>query len=74
MIRVRLFQGHTARFDGAARQVVLPGESGEVGVLAFHAPMLCALAAGEVQIDGQRFAIRGGVARVERNHVTILSA
>ena len=72
MLRVRLIMGRRRVFDGSAHQVVLPGAEGEVGVLGFHAPMLCALTQGEVVIDSARFAVRDGLARVDRNTVTIL--
>lgn len=72
MLRVRLFTGRRRVFDGSAHQVVLPGAEGDVGILGFHAPMLCALAQGEVVIDEARFPVREGLARVDRNTVTIL--
>ena len=73
MLRVRLFQDHRRRFDGRAAQVILPSNEGDVAVLEFHAPMLCAMNRGTVQIDEATFAVRGGVARVARNIVTILA-
>jgi len=73
MLRVTLFQAHRRLFAGAAAQVVLPGEEGDVAVLALHAPMLCALRDGAVQIDEAAFPVRGGLARVARNVVTILT-
>ena len=73
MLRVTMFQACRRLFGGTATQVVLPGTEGEVGVLDFHAPMLCALAEGEVQIDAARIPVRGGLARVEHNTVTILA-
>ncbi len=72
MLRVRLFTGHRRVFDGSAHQVVLPGAEGEVGIMGFHAPMLCALAEGDVVIDGARFPVRDGVARMDRNTITVL--
>jgi len=73
MLQVRVFRGHARIFAGAAGRVVLPGEDGEVAVFAFHAPMLCALNAGEVLVDEQRVPVRGGVARVARDVVTVLA-
>ena len=73
MLRVNLFRTHQKLFSGTAAQVVLPGEAGEVSVLDFHVPMLCVLAAGDIQVDEARFPVRGGIARVEQNVVTILS-
>ena len=73
MLRVKLVRNCRRLFEGQATQVVLPGEAGEVTVLNFHAPMLCALETGEVQIDEARFPVRQGLARVERNLVTIVA-
>ena len=73
MLQVTLFQGRRKRFDGTATQVVLPGEGGELSVLDCHAPMLCALAEGDVQIDDTYVPVRSGIARVERNRVTIVA-
>ena len=72
MLRVTFFQAHRRLFSGNAIQVVLPGEAGEVSVLDFHAPMLCALGRGDVLVDDARFPVQGGIARVARNVVTIL--
>lgn len=73
MLRVSLVRNHRQLYRGAATQVILPAVEGEVAILNFHAPMLCTLAAGEVQIDEARVAVRGGIAQVERNVVTILA-
>jgi len=73
MLRVRLFRDGERVFEGSARQVVLPGEDGELAVLDWHAPMLCALADGTVQIDERSMPVRGGIARVERNRVTVIA-
>ncbi len=73
-MRVTLYHDRRRLFDGTAVQVVLPGEDGELSVLSFHAPMLCVLAEGNIQIDHARFPVRGGIVRVARNAVTILSS
>ncbi len=74
MLRVALFQGRRPVFQGSARQVVLPGEDGEVSVLDYHAPMLCVLGEGTVQIDELDVPVRGGLACVTCNSVTILAS
>ena len=74
MLRVTLIHGRRMRYQGAANQVVLPGEAGEISVLDFHAPMLCTLTAGIVHLDDMAVPIRHGLARVERNLVTILAS
>jgi F0F1-type ATP synthase epsilon subunit len=73
MLRVRLFRDRKQLFDGGATEVILPGEAGDITVLEYHAPLLCALARGDVQVDKARFSVRSGIARVERNRMTILA-
>jgi len=74
MLRVQLFRGHRRLFGGTAALVVLPAEAGEVAILDGHVPMLCTLTDGHVQIDEARVPIRKGLARVNRNAVTILAS
>ena len=73
-MRVNVYRARHRVFDGTASQVVLPGEEGEVAVLQAHAPMLCSLARGIVRVDEATFLVRGGVARVDRNTVTIIAS
>lgn len=72
MLHVELFAGTRRLYDGEAQHVVLPGEEGELSVLDCHAPMVCALSAGLVQIDEQAFPVDGGVASVWKNRVIIV--
>ena len=73
MLRVRLFRNNDTLFEGMASRVILPGAEGELAVLSAHAPMLCALAHGTVEIDDTRVPIRHGLARVERNVLTVVA-
>ena len=64
-------------FERDAEYLRLPLEDGRIGVLANHAPMLCALGEGELYCrddrgEGFSFHIDGGVARVESNSVRLL--
>ena len=72
MLRVLLCRASLVLFEGSANRVVLPSEEGEVSVFDFHAPMLCSLGNGDVQIDEKRIMAHGGIARVSKNSVTIL--
>ena len=74
MLQVELFTGLQRLYAGQAAAVVLPGEEGELSVLDCHAPMLCALSAGVVQIDERAFSIDGGIASVWRNHVVVVGS
>ena len=73
MLHITLFRARQQLFDGQAAEVVLPGAAGDVSVLPYHAPMLCALAPGEICVDQARFAVRSGIAGIERNRITILA-
>ncbi len=54
-----------------------PGEDGEFGVMANHAPLLASLKIGEMRItnDGQtiRMAVSGGFCEVSNNKMTVLA-
>ena len=64
-------------FSDQVDYVSLPGSEGVMGVLPNHAPMLTALAFGEVMVrtngDEQFFAIGGGYAEVQPDRVIILA-
>ena len=65
-------------FEGEAASLVAPAWDGQVGVLPGHAPMLALLGAGEVNIDrvgggSDTFHVAGGVIKVERDVVTLLT-
>ncbi|MBO7669970.1 MAG: F0F1 ATP synthase subunit epsilon [Oscillospiraceae bacterium] len=64
--------------DEAAEYCRIPTADGSVGILADHAPMLCAVCEGEVRCrmeDGRErsFHVPAGVASVRDNSVTILT-
>jgi F0F1-type ATP synthase epsilon subunit len=73
MLRVELYRGHRCVFEGPAESVVMPGEDGELSVLTFHAPMVCAVVPGSVRIDDRRMPVGLGIARVANNCVTIVT-
>lgn len=65
------------RRERSACSVILPASDGLLGILPGHAPMLCALRAGEIVCrsetgESERFAVSGGVAHVADNRVTVL--
>lgn len=65
-------------FSGDVSAVSLPGTEGRMGILPKHAPLLTTLAFGEVVVrkpDGVAayFAIGGGYAEIQPDHVTILA-
>lgn len=64
-------------FSEQADYVSLPGSEGVMGILPNHSPLLTALTFGEVMIrkdgDEQYFAIGGGFAEVQPDHVIVLA-
>jgi F-type H+-transporting ATPase subunit epsilon len=61
-------------FSGEATTVVVPGAEGEMTVLADHAPVMTALRAGIVTVDGgKRLFVRGGFADVTASGLTLLA-
>lgn len=63
-------------YDGDAEFITLPGYEGGIGILAYHAPMICALrrGAGKVVANGQTeyFAIGEGFVEICDNQVNVL--
>lgn len=59
--------------------VVVPGVEGEMGFLAGHAPLVSALADGEIRLTPagggavQRFEVKGGYVQVTGDKVIILA-
>jgi F-type H+-transporting ATPase subunit epsilon len=66
-----------AAFEGDAEMLIVPGESGEIGVLARHAPLVAMLKAGStrVHLDGgevREFATGPGFFQVLENRAIAL--
>ena len=64
-------------FSGEVNQVDVPGEEGEFGVLAGHAPYIATLKPGMLTIYGdgvpQRIVVRGGFAEMGPTGLTVLA-
>jgi F-type H+-transporting ATPase subunit epsilon len=64
-------------FSGAVTQVDVPGEEGEFGVFAGHAPYVATLKPGVLTIYGegapQRIVVRGGFAEAGPGGLTVLA-
>ncbi|MDD2769672.1 MAG: F0F1 ATP synthase subunit epsilon [Methylococcus sp.] len=77
-IHVDIVSAEGEIFSGQAELVVAPGQEGEVGIAARHAPFLSQLKPGEVRVktEGQEpltFYVSGGMLEVQPHMVTILS-
>ena len=76
-IRCEIVSQDRTVFQGDVDIVILPGASGEMGILPHHAPVLTILKYGLIKIrkDGKEelFAVAGGMAEVQPDIVTILA-
>jgi F-type H+-transporting ATPase subunit epsilon len=65
-----------AAYEGEAEMLIVPGVSGEIGVLARHAPLMAMLKAGEIRIkaggDWQAFAAGPGYFKVQQDRALVL--
>ena len=65
-------------FSGPVEQVVVPGEDGDMTIMANHAPVMTTLRAGIVAVSegkgsAKRLYVRGGFADVTAKGLTILA-
>jgi F-type H+-transporting ATPase subunit epsilon len=64
-------------WTGQAEEIILPTETGEMGVLKNHAPIITGLDVGAMLVrtnqEWSSYAIMGGFALVKQNQVTILA-
>jgi F-type H+-transporting ATPase subunit epsilon len=64
--------------DQQVSSVVFPAYDGKIGVLTDRAPLLAKLGAGELRLtttanQQRRFNVRGGIAQMKDNRLTILT-
>lgn len=78
---MRLFVADPMRivYEGNVKEVILPGEDGELSVLDFHQSFLYCLKRGDIKITLYAAAsmqaniiIKNGVAKMQRNELTII--
>lgn len=66
-------------FDGDAEFVVLPGQSGELGIFPMHTPLITRIRPGAVRIklpgrtDEEFVFVAGGLLEVQPDEVTVLA-
>ena len=76
---VNIVSAEHAIFSGEAEMVVAPGESGELGILPQHAPLLTRIKPGTVKIklvgkdEEEVIYVSGGILEVQPKAVTILA-
>ena len=75
---VALVTPEGAAFEGEAEMIIVPGEAGEIGVLARHAPLVALLKAGSTRVHVRRgdeireFATGPGFFKVEEDRAIAL--
>ena len=65
-------------YRGEAEMLVAPGVAGDLGILPKHAPLLCALTAGELRItvgeeEVDEVFVSGGFMEVQPDMITVLA-
>lgn len=76
--KVDVVSAEQSLFAGEAKFVSLPGESGELGVLPGHTPLITRVRPGTVKIvliddTEESIFVAGGLLEIQPNHVTVLS-
>jgi F-type H+-transporting ATPase subunit epsilon len=77
-LKVDVVSAEKSLYSGQAKFVVLPGESGELGILPGHTPLITRIRPGLVKIvhednSEESIFVAGGLLEVQPNHVTVLS-
>src|SRR5881628_693496 len=77
-IHVDVVSAEEQVFSGEAKFVALPGESGELGILPKHTPLITRIRPGAVRIErpdgSEEFVfVAGGILEVQPNRVTVLA-
>ncbi|MBC2770074.1 MULTISPECIES: F0F1 ATP synthase subunit epsilon [Pusillimonas] len=78
-LHVDVVSAEESIFSGEAKFVVLPGESGELGIMPGHTPLISRIRPGTVKIvlaDGSgetNVFVAGGILEVQPGGVTVLS-
>lgn len=77
-IHVDVVSAEKSIFEGEAKFIALPGESGELGILPGHTPLITRIRPGAVRIekadgDEEFVFVAGGILEVQPNGVTVLA-
>jgi F-type H+-transporting ATPase subunit epsilon len=77
-LQVDIVSAEQQIFSGQADMVIAPGESGELGILPEHAPLLTRIKPGTVRIQAagspeEVIYVSGGMMEVQPDRVTVLA-
>ena len=78
ILKVDVVSAEEAIFAGEAKFVTLPGESGELGILPGHTPLISRIRPGTVKIvrtdnSEENIFVAGGIIEVQPGSVTVLA-
>ena len=77
MLKLEIISPKEKVFSTEAKQVVLPTESGEIGLLTGHIPLVTQLKLGALKVinesNQEAFAIQGGFAQLVSDKISILT-
>ncbi|MGF1518166.1 MAG: ATP synthase F1 subunit epsilon [Nodosilinea sp.] len=75
-LTVRVIAPDKTVWDAEAEEVILPSTTGQLGILAGHAPLLTALDIGVMRVRADKewvpIALMGGFAEIDDNELIIL--
>lgn len=77
-VQVDVVSAERSLYSGVAKFVVLPGESGELGIMPGHTPLISRIRPGLVRIvleddTEESIFVAGGLLEVQPRHITVLS-
>ncbi|MCA2998556.1 MAG: F0F1 ATP synthase subunit epsilon [Rhodocyclaceae bacterium] len=77
-LHVNIVSAEQSIFSGDAEMVVVPGESGELGILPLHTPLLTRIRPGTVKVklaggNEELVFVSGGILEVQPKALTILA-
>lgn len=77
MLKLEIISPKEKVFSTEAKQVILPTESGEIGLLTGHIPLITQLKLGALKVINESsqeiFAIKGGYAQLVSDKISILT-
>ena len=71
-MQVSILEPKGILWQGRIKEVVLPGEEGEMSVLDFHQPFLVKLRQGYLKLAGRRTLIKNGIASMHGDELIVL--
>jgi len=80
-MKIKILSAQERIFEGDAKEIILPGEDGEISVWDFHQPCLCRLRPGVIKVrpygedkakEWLKFRVLSGIAKILPQELTVL--